>query len=368
MSNLVLYRKYRPKTFAEVVGQEHVVRTITNAIRDNMVSHGYLFAGPHGCGKTSLARLLAKSLNCQKRKDNEFEPCNQCDSCLEINQGNAIDLIEIDAASNRGIDEIRDLKEGIRFRPVKSKYKVFILDEAHQLSKDAANALLKTLEEPPSHAIFILATTESHKMISTILSRCQCFSFRKLQMPEIIARLAFILKQEKIAFAPEVLTLIAAQAAGAMRDAESLLDEVVSFMGQDGKIELEEVRVLLGLSDNGAVFQFLQFLAGKKTKEAFEFINELMFKAVDLREFSKSVIQFLREILLLKIDPNFQSSLVLSLTSEEKNRLLELTAVFSEPQVKSMLEKFMEAENKMKYATILQLPLELAVVEICMEK
>ena len=344
------------------------MKTITNAIKENMVSHGYLFAGPHGCGKTTLARLLAKALNCQERKDGEFEPCNKCDSCLEINQGNAIDLIEIDAASNRGIDDIRELKEGIRFRPAKSKYKVFILDEAHQLSKDAANALLKTLEEPPSHAIFILATTESHKMIPTILSRCQSFDFHKLQMPEIIKRLEHILKQEKIAFAPEVLPLIAAQAAGAMRDAESLLDEVVSFTGQDGKIELEEVRVLLGLSDSGAIFQFLTFLRQKQTKEAVQFINDLMFKAVDLKEFIKSVIQFLREIMLLKIDPKFQSSLFLSLTNEEKKWLLDLTAAFSEIQVKSILEKFIEVENKMKYASILQLPLELAVVEICEEK
>ncbi len=366
--SLVIYRKYRPKLFSEVIGQEHVVKTITNAIKDNMASHGYLFAGPHGCGKTTLARLLAKALNCQTRKDGQFEPCNQCDSCLEINQGNAIDLIEIDAASNRGIDEIRELKEGIRFAPVKSKYKVFILDEAHQLSKDAANALLKTLEEPPSHAIFILATTESHKMIPTILSRCQTFDFRKLQMPEIIARLENILKQEKISYEPEVVKLIAAQAAGAMRDAESLLDEVVSFTGQDGKIELKEARVLLGLSDNGSIFQFLEFLRAKKTKEAFEFINELMFKAVDLKEFIKSIIQFLREMLLLKIDPSFQSPLALSLTSEEKKRLLELTAAFTEMQVKTMLEKFMAAENKMRTATILQLPLELMVVELCAEK
>ncbi|MFA5766984.1 MAG: DNA polymerase III subunit gamma/tau, partial [Candidatus Paceibacterota bacterium] len=164
-NNLVLYRKYRPKTFSEVVGQEHVVRTLTNAIPSGLISHAYLFAGPRGCGKTTIARLLAKSLNCENRKEGQAEPCNKCSSCLDMNGNRAIDLIEIDAASNRGIDDIRELREGIRFAPTKSKYKIFIIDESHQLSKDAANALLKTLEEPPSHAIFILATTELHKMI-----------------------------------------------------------------------------------------------------------------------------------------------------------------------------------------------------------
>jgi DNA polymerase III subunit gamma/tau len=162
---LVLYRKYRPQTFGEIIGQEHVVKTLTNAISGGLISHAYLFAGPRGSGKTTMARLLAKALNCQNRKEGESEPCNKCSSCLEINQGNAMDLIEIDAASNRGIDEIKELKEGVKFVPTKSKYKVFILDESHQLTKEASNALLKTLEEPPSHAIFVLATTEIHKRI-----------------------------------------------------------------------------------------------------------------------------------------------------------------------------------------------------------
>jgi len=169
--NLALYRKYRPKTFAEIVGQEYIVKILTNAIASGMISHAYLFAGPRGTGKTTLGRLLAKSVNCQNRKEGDYEPCNQCESCQEINQGNSIDLIEIDAASNRGIDEMRNLKEGIRFVPTKSKYKVFIIDECHMLTKEANNALLKTLEEPPAHAIFVLATTETHKMIPTIISR-----------------------------------------------------------------------------------------------------------------------------------------------------------------------------------------------------
>ena len=192
MANLVLYRKYRPQRFAEIIGQEHVVQTLSNAIVSNMISHAYIFSGPRGSGKTTIARILAKSANCRNRENSQFEPCNQCSSCLEIMQGRSLDLIEIDAASHRGIDEIRELRDGIRFSPVKEKYKVFIIDESHQLTKEAVNALLKTLEEPPSHAMFILATTEIHKMIPTIISRCQRFDFRKLTLPEITKRLEIV--------------------------------------------------------------------------------------------------------------------------------------------------------------------------------
>ncbi|MCL5010677.1 MAG: DNA polymerase III subunit gamma/tau [Patescibacteria group bacterium] len=367
MPNLVLYRKYRPKLFSEVIGQEHIIKTLEGAISEGIFGHAYLFSGPRGCGKTTVARLLAKALNCQKRKSGEFEPCNQCDSCLEISEGRAIDLIEIDAASNRGIDEIRELKEGIRFLPAKSKFKVFILDEAHQLSKDAANALLKTLEEPPGHAIFILATTEANKMIPTILSRCQKFDFRRLKLGEIVGRLESILQQEKIKFEKEALSLIAAHAAGSSRDAESLLDEAVSFFGQDGLITKKEIEVLLGLADIEAVFKFIGFLSQKKAKEAVDFIADLMEQGIDIKEFLQTVIMYFREILLLHIDVGFQDDLLFGLSEEEKAKLRDLAKSFSEQQTKQILEIFTDAENKMKYATILQLPLEMAVVEICIE-
>ncbi|MDO8424774.1 MAG: DNA polymerase III subunit gamma/tau, partial [bacterium] len=190
--SVVLYRKYRPQTFAEVIGQEHVVKTLTNAIAGKMIPHAYLFSGSRGSGKTTIARLLAKAVNCEDRKDGEFEACGKCLSCLEIKEGRSMDLIEIDAASHTGVDEIRELTEGIKFVPTRAKYKVFILDEAHQLSKGATSALLKTLEEPPSHAIFILATTELHKILPTIVSRCQHFDFRKLTLPEIIKYLEIV--------------------------------------------------------------------------------------------------------------------------------------------------------------------------------
>ncbi|MDO8663553.1 MAG: DNA polymerase III subunit gamma/tau, partial [Candidatus Wildermuthbacteria bacterium] len=237
--SVVLYRKYRPQTFAEVIGQEHVIKTLTNAIPAGMISHAYLFAGPRGSGKTSVARLLAKAVNCQNRKDSEAEPCNECSSCKEMMEGRAMDLIEIDAASHRGIEEIKDLIEGIKFVPAKTKYKVFILDEAHQLSKDAFNALLKTLEEPPSHAIFILATTELHKMLPTIISRCQHFDFRKLTLPEIIKGLEDICAKEKVKIEKAALELIALNAGVALRDAISLLDQALTFSNSGAEIKAD---------------------------------------------------------------------------------------------------------------------------------
>jgi len=212
MANIVLYRKYRPKSFAEVTGQEHIVQTLKNAVEGDLLSHAYLFSGPRGTGKTSLARLLAKSANCKIFKNGE--PCNKCEFCQEINSNRAIDIIEIDAASNRGIDEMRTLREGVKFAPAKLKYKVFIIDEAHQLTKEAANALLKTLEEPPAHAMFILATTEAHKMIPTIASRCQRFDFRKLTVLEIVKKLQDVAKAEEAVIDKEALQLIALNSGG----------------------------------------------------------------------------------------------------------------------------------------------------------
>lgn len=363
MTNLVLYRKYRPQTFGEVVGQEHVVQTLTNSIKGNSISHAYLFSGPRGSGKTTIARLFAKAINCEK-PTNGFEPCNKCSSCSEIMTGNSIDLIEVDAASHTGVDAIRELIEGIKFSPVKSKYKIFIIDECHQLSKSAANALLKTLEEPPAHAIFLLATTESHKMIPTILSRCQKFDFKRLQVPEIIKKLEFISKKEGVKFDDSALSLIALNSRGSFRDAESLLDQCVSFAGEGSVIKTEDIKNLLGIVEVGQIAQFVDFLISKNTKDAVLTLNSLVNNGIDLQEFAKTLVFYIRQALLLKINPNFLNLQNSGLAAQELEKMKTQTANLTQKDVQTMLELFIEAENKMKYSAVMQLPLELAVLDI----
>jgi len=364
--SLALYRKYRPKTFKEIIGQEHIVKTLTNQICSGMISHAYLFSGPRGTGKTTIARLLAKAVNCENRKPNEFEPCNRCSSCIEINQNRAIDLIEIDAASNRGIDEMRELRKGISFTPSKSKYKVFIIDEAHQLTREAANALLKTLEEPPAHVIFILATTEIQKMIATILSRCQRFDFWNLTLAQITQRLELLCKKEKIEIEKPALELIATQARGSIRDAESLLDQVISFsytLDQKAKITKEQIKHLLGIVDLSSVSQFVDFLAQRNASKTIAYLQEILEKGNDPQEFIKTLIDYLRKGLLLKINPDLQNHSGIGLTKEEIEKLQTQTKAFSESELQKLLQLFLQAENQIKYSSIPQLPIELAVVE-----
>jgi len=370
-TNLVLYRKYRPQTFGEVIGQEHVVQTLTNSIKGNSISHAYLLSGPRGSGKTTIARLFAKAINCEDRKDGQFEPCDKCGSCLEILASRSMDLVEIDAASHTGVDDVRQLIEGLKFSPVKSKYKIFIIDECHQLSKSASNALLKTLEEPPAHAIFILATTESHKMLATILSRCQKFDFKRLQVSEIIKKLEFISKKENVKFDDSALSLIALNSRGSFRDAESLLDECLSFvspaeaLAKGGRVlKTEDIKELLGIVEVGEISKFVDFIISKNTKESISFINTMVDGGVDLQEFTKTLVFYLRQELLLKIDPNFLNLQNSGFSNDELEKMKEQVSVLAQKDIQNMLELFIEAENKIKYSAVAQLPLELAVINI----
>jgi len=366
MSNLVLYRKYRPQTFAEIIGQEHIVQTLSNALGSGMISHAYLFSGPRGSGKTSIARLLAKAVNCRNRQNNQCEPCGKCPSCLEIRDGRSLDLIEIDAASHRGIDEIRELREGIKFSPVKEKYKVFVVDECHQLTKEAANALLKTLEEPPSHAIFILATTEIHKMIPTIISRCQRFDFRKLTLPEIVKRLEIISKKEGVKIEKTALELIALNSGGSVRDAEGLLDQALTFAGILNKetfIRIEDLKNLLGLTDINLIGQFVDYLVKKDGGGAVKFLNEALERGCDPQEFARALVRYLRQGLLLKINPEPLNPMIVGLTREEQVKMQKQSEELSSSEIQRALNLFVDAENKMKYSSIPQLPIELAIVD-----
>ncbi len=364
MNNVVLYRKYRPQIFEDVIGQEHVVRTLTNSIKGNNISHAYLFSGPRGSGKTTIARLFAKAINCENRKDGQFEPCDKCSSCTEIMQSRSMDLVEIDAGSQTSVEGVRELIEGIKFAPIKSKYKIFIIDECHQLSKSAANALLKTLEEPPAHAVFILATTEAHKMIPTILSRCQKFDFKRLQVPEIIKKLEFIGKKENVKFDNSALSLIALNSRGSFRDAESLLDECISFSTGEGIIKTEDIKELLGIVEVGEISKFVDFLILKNTKEGIMFLNSIIDNGVDLQEFTKTLVFYLREQLLLKINPDFLNLQNSGLSQQDLGKMKLQVANLTQKDLQDMLELFIDAENKIKYSAIPQLPLELAVIDI----
>jgi len=361
MTNLVLYRKYRPKTFGEIVNQEHVIKTLTNALKLDKVAHAYLFTGVRGTGKTSVARLLAKAVNCLEKKSSE--PCNKCQACEEINQNKSMDLVEIDAASNRGIDEIRELRDGIKFSPSSLKYKVFIIDEIHMLTREAFNALLKTLEEPPAHAIFILATTEIHKVPQTIISRCQKFDFHKLTLDKIVERLNWIANQEKVKIEKSALELIAVNADGSIRDGESLLGQIMSM--EDKNITLEEVQSILGIVDIKAVQDLVQYLIEKESGKAISHINNISNHGYDLIQFTKSLIGYLRKMMILKVDPNLSKLVTIELTKEQISGIVQQSEKFTSTDLIKFIRLFIQAGNEIKLADFPQLPLELAIVECC---
>ncbi|MBW2121528.1 MAG: DNA polymerase III subunit gamma/tau [Deltaproteobacteria bacterium] len=315
MAYLVFARKYRPQVFEEVIGQDQVTRTLQNAIRAGRVAHALLFAGPRGVGKTSAARILAKALNCKTGPTPV--PCGKCDSCQEISSGVSMDVIEIDGASNRGINEIRELREKVKYAPARGRYKIFIIDEVHMLTPEAFNALLKTLEEPPGHVVFVFATTEPNKIPLTILSRCQRFDFKRIPLKGMMERLEEIAEREGVGISAKGLQLIARQAEGSMRDAQSLLDQVVSFAGNE--IRDEDVAEVLGIVDRKLLYRVSLAIANQDGRGCLEVLNSLDQYGYDFRQFSRDLLNHLRNLMIVHIAENPEN--LLDLPGSEINEL-----------------------------------------------
>ncbi|UCD10266.1 MAG: DNA polymerase III subunit gamma/tau [Dehalococcoidales bacterium] len=353
MASQVLYRKWRPRTLAEVIGQEPVTQTLRNALRSGRVSHAYLFCGPRGTGKTSTARSLAKAINCLDPRDGE--PCNTCEMCLAISEGRALDIIEIDAASNTGVEDIRSLREKVNYAPNQARFKVYIIDEVHMLSNSASNALLKTLEEPPSHVVFILATTEVHKILPTILSRCQRYDFRRLTQADLVHYLDYVSQGEDIKVKPEAMQLIAKSATGAARDAVNLLERLSTYYGSE--ISLEQVQAVLGITGDMRSRELVRHIMNRDITAGLATVNDVNNDGLDLKQFNRELVEYLRGLLLIKTGSGDSTDLV----AEDINELKEIASDASLEQVLTAVRLFGQLEIGIdNYPT---LPLELALVD-----
>jgi DNA polymerase-3 subunit gamma/tau len=358
MSYLVLARKWRPQVFEEVVGQRPITQTLQNAISQNRVAHAFLFTGARGVGKTSTARILAKALNCEQGP--HINPCNQCTSCQEISSGTSMDVIEIDGASNRGIDEIRELRENVRYTPAKSRYKIYIIDEVHMLTREAFNALLKTLEEPPPHIIFVFATTEPHKIPATILSRCQRYDFKRIPMREILGSLKKIVGEEKVQISQRALLSITQESEGSLRDAQSLLDQVISYGGRE--IRDEDIVEVLGLIDRKILNDTIEAIADRNAERCMEMIEHVYQYGVDLQHFCRELLQYLRHLILIKVSQHPEG--LMELPEEEMEILKKQADKFEFDQLNHLFNLLLKGEEEVAQSTFPRTMLEMTLIRM----
>jgi DNA polymerase III subunit gamma/tau len=359
MAYEVLARKWRPQVFQEVVGQEHIIQTLLNAINTDRLAHAYLFSGARGVGKTSVARILAKALNCADRVNGN--PCNKCPSCLDITEGSSVDVQEIDGASNRGIDEIRELRENIRYMPQTGRYRVYIIDEVHMLTLPAFNALLKTLEEPPPHVKFIFATTEPHKVPITILSRCQRFDFKRLPVGRLIEQLTRITSEEGIDIKRSGLSIIAREADGSMRDAESLLDQVISYTGS--RIEDKDINDILGIIDRDIIMETSRAMIDGSSDKCLEIVEKIYNYGYDIKEFYRAIMDQYRNLIVCLVAPGSE---LLDMTDEGIHELEAQAGKAGMEKLQQSLNILINREETLRFTSHTRLVLETIMIKICM--
>jgi DNA polymerase III subunit gamma/tau len=360
MSYQVLARKYRPQKFSEVIGQEHVTRTLKNAIEQGRTAHGYIFSGHRGIGKTTVARILAMALNCRSQDHPIPEPCGICESCTEIRAGNSVDVIEIDAATNRGIDEIRELREAARYRPARDRFKIYILDEAHQITDAAFNALLKTLEEPPGHVVFMLATTQPEDIPQTIRSRCQHFSFRAVRFEEIMGQLRDLLGREKLEADEDALALLAEAGDGSMRDALSILDQAIA--SSTGRLTAEAVRQLVGAAPSGVLEEVMQAVSRSASEEVLRLADKLISDGQNPTHFARQLVRFLRNAVVAKVAG--KDSALLQISSDERARVVRIADLFSEEDLARHLQIMLRTHGELGYKQEQRFHLELGLLKM----
>jgi DNA polymerase-3 subunit gamma/tau len=360
MSYQVLARKYRPQQFSDVIGQDHVTRTLKNAIVQDRTAHGYIFSGHRGIGKTTVARILAMALNCRSADKPVTEPCGVCESCTEIRAGNSVDVIEIDAATNRGIDEIRELREAARYRAARDRFKIYILDEAHQITDAAFNALLKTLEEPPSHVVFMLATTQPEDIPQTIRSRCQHFSFRAVRFEQILGQLKDLVGREKVEADEDALALVAEAGDGSIRDALSILDQAIA--SSDGRLTSDAVRQLVGAAPSTVLEEVMQAVARCSSEEGLRLVDRLMGEGHSPTHFARQLVRFLRNTVVAKIAGGDSS--LLQISADERARVTRVAELFGEEDLTRHLQIMLRTHAELGYRQEQRFHLELGLLKM----